>query len=187
MALGPKAMGEAIAHNLKAKTGKTLEEWLAALDDTDAPDRASASAWLKARGLGHFQSQLVLDRREGRPLYDDPERIVDGLFDGHPEQRRLYEQVAAAAQQQHGLTANPCKGYVPLYSPSRRIVASIKPTDRGLYLGLIGDTFPIPVVPHKKALGGSERMTAGAYVDDVDSALAAIARSCEHDAKTVNV
>ncbi|QTV79788.1 DUF4287 domain-containing protein [Microbacterium sp. NIBRBAC000506063] len=131
MALGPKAMGEAIAHNLKTKTGKTLEEWLAALDGAGAADRATSLAWLKEQGLGHFQAQLVVDRREGQPLYDDRDGLVDSLFARHPEQRALYEQVAAEAQEQHDLTANPCKGYVPLYSPRKRIVVSFTPRTRG--------------------------------------------------------
>lgn len=29
MALGPKQMGEAIIRNLKEKTGKSIEEWIA--------------------------------------------------------------------------------------------------------------------------------------------------------------
>ncbi len=178
MALGPKAMGEAIAHNLKAKTGRSLDEWLAALDSAGAPDRASSLTWLKAQGLGHFQAQLVVDRRDGQPLYDDPAGIVDDLFAPYPEQRLLYERVVAEAHRKHALTANPCKGYVPLYSPRRRIVVSIRPTDEGLYVGLIGDTFPFPVIAHKKALGGSERMTRGVYVHDAVAALTAVAQSC---------
>jgi len=181
MALGPKAMGEAIAHNLKAKTGRTLEEWLVALDAADAPDRATALAWLGAQGLGRFQARLVVDRHEGGSVYDDDAVLVDRLFATRPEQRGLYDRIVEAAHERHGLAASPCTGYVPLYSPRRRIVASLTPTPEGLYLGLIGEDFPFPVVAHRRSLGGSARMTRGVLVRDEATALAAIALSCEHD------
>lgn len=44
MALGPKAMGDAIAANLEAKTGKTLEGWLADLAREELHDREAALA-----------------------------------------------------------------------------------------------------------------------------------------------
>lgn len=181
MALGPKAMGEAIAHNLKPTTGRSLEEWLATLDAQQLADRRSTLEWLKGQGLGHFQAQLVVDRRDGLPLYDDPGQVVDDLFSAHPAQRPLYEKVVDHARESFGLTANPCKGYVPLYSPRNRIVVSMKPTADGLYLGLIGDTFSFPVVPHKRSLGGSERMTRGVYVQDAETAIEALAQSVHHD------
>jgi hypothetical protein len=41
----------------------------------------------------------------------------------------------------HRFVVNPCKGYVPLYSPQNRIFASFVPTRDGLYVGLVGDGF----------------------------------------------
>jgi len=46
--------------NLQSKTGRSVEEWIAALQAADLPDRAAQTAWLKGEGLGHFQARLVL-------------------------------------------------------------------------------------------------------------------------------
>lgn len=177
MALGPKAMGEAIAANLKPKTGKTLEEWLSLLDTQTLTDKKDAITWLKSQGLGHFQAQLVADKYSGEPLYDNPEQIVDELFAGYPDQKELYDAIMSELQSHYKLVVNPCKGYIPLYSQKNTIFASMKPTKKGLYIGLIGDDFPHPTVQHTLSLGGSERMQKGMYAHDKTTALEMIGRS----------
>ena len=183
MALGPKAMGEAIAANLAATSGKTVEGWLAVLDVEAPDDGKAANEWLKHQGLGHFQAQLVVQKWKGEPLYDDPDQIVAVLFQGFGEQRRLYDQILEDVCARYEVVVNPCKGYVPLYSKRNRIFASLKPTRDGLYLGLVGDAFAVPTVPHKTSLGGSERMRAGYIAVDVDRALQAIDQSYQNEEK----
>lgn len=181
MALGPKAMGEAIAANLKAKTGKTLEEWLSALDAEELSDKKAILAWLKDQGLGHFQAQLVLAKRDGEPLYDNPEQIVTELFSVFLKQRELYDEIVTRIESEYPVVVNPCKGYIPLYSPKHTIFASFKPTRDGLYVGLIGEHFSQPTVEHKPSLGGSERMQYGIYANTAEEALAAIAQSYNNE------
>jgi len=46
--------------NLPAKTGKTLEEWVAILRAQGPAEQKQWADWLKAtHGLGHFQARLV--------------------------------------------------------------------------------------------------------------------------------
>ena len=49
--------------NLEAKTGKSVEGWIAALDAAGISDPKAARAFLKEAGLGHFQIRLVLSVR----------------------------------------------------------------------------------------------------------------------------
>jgi hypothetical protein len=48
-----------------------------------------------------------------------------------------------------------------LYGSDRKISLSFKPTSKGLYVGLIGDSFLFDTIPHKAAYGGSQRMRFG--------------------------
>ena len=181
MALGPKAMGDAIAANLEAKTGKTLEGWLAALAREGLHDREGALAWLKQQGLGHFQAQLVVQKRAGEPLYDDPDQLVTELFRTQPKQRATYEAIVRELARDHRFVVNPCKGYIPLYSSRNRIFASFVPTRDGLYVGLVGDGFDAPTVPHRTSRGGSERMTVGAVCPDAETGIRLVAQSYRND------
>ncbi|WP_162451949.1 DUF4287 domain-containing protein [Phytoactinopolyspora mesophila] len=181
MALGPKAMGEAIAANLKVKTGKPLEDWLASLDAEQPSDAKAAATWLRQQGLGHFQAQLVVQKWNGEPLYDDPAQIVADLFEGFDEQERLYNRVVDDVSARYEVVVNPCKGYVPLYSKRNRIFASFKPTAEGLYIGLIGSSFDFPTVPHARSLGGSERMVRGRFVADAEAGVEAVCQSYENE------
>ncbi|MCA3016835.1 MAG: transposase, partial [Myxococcaceae bacterium] len=60
MALGPKAMGEAIVANLKAKSGKDLAQWRAELERAGVSEPAAARQFLRERGLGRFQAVTVV-------------------------------------------------------------------------------------------------------------------------------
>ena len=61
---------QAVLANLKAKTGRSAEEWAAHLKAEAPPD---AKAWLKAQGLGSTQISFVLQRASARPghAFDD--------------------------------------------------------------------------------------------------------------------
>lgn len=182
MALGPKAMGEAIAVNLKTKTGKTLEEWLALLDTQGVKNESQATQWLKEQGLGHFQAQLVISKRNGESLYENPEQLISDLFQGRGDQRDVYNRIIDVLREKMKVTINPCKGYIPLYSEKNKIFASFKPTNKGLYVGLIGSGYA-NAIKHQKSLGGAERMREGMYIHSVDEAVGAIERSYDNTMK----
>jgi hypothetical protein len=174
MALGPKAMGDAIVANLKLKTGKDLNAWLAALERLKPTDKKDATAKLKAAGLGPFQAVTVAEHFFGGSAYIAPDGLVDDLFAKHPEQRALFDVVCDQIVDGKQLRLQPCKNYMPIYSAQNIIVASFKPTARGLYLGLRGSDFGFETVPHKRSLGGSDAMQVGIYPETAASAIQAI-------------
>ena len=57
----PEDMEIAIVRNLAEKTGKTLEEWFAVLDDSGITEKRDMKAHLKEdHGVGHFQAQTIV-------------------------------------------------------------------------------------------------------------------------------
>lgn len=51
---------EGMRRNLKWKTSRDIDQWLDLLEREGPSDASPHEAWLKARGLGHFQVRLVL-------------------------------------------------------------------------------------------------------------------------------
>ncbi|MBX9471655.1 hypothetical protein [Microcella sp.] len=164
MALGPKAMGEAIIANLKRKSGQDLAEWQAVLADEGIDDRTAAEARLIEHGLGKFQAMTVAEVTFAQDRYRSTDALVDDLFRRFPDQRPLFDR-AVELGDASGLRLQPCRGYAPLYRDGR-IAISFKPTARGLYAALIlRDAADWPErQPHKASLGGSTRLTDGVYL-----------------------
>ncbi|NYF18524.1 hypothetical protein HDC37_003389 [Microbacterium sp. AK009] len=142
MALGPKAMGEAIVANLKTKTGKDLAGWQAELTAAGAADAATAKRLLIERCLGQFQAASVAEYTFGDDHYADAERLVDDQFARYPEQRALYDHALDRLAEPR-FTPKPCRTYLPVYRDGR-IAVSFKATPRGLYAAL-------PPRPHRGA------------------------------------
>ena len=47
--------------NLADKTGKSLEEWFAVLDDSNITEKEDMKKYLKEdHGVGHFQTQTIV-------------------------------------------------------------------------------------------------------------------------------
>ncbi len=164
MALGPKAMGEAIIANLKRKSGRDLGEWQSVLSTEGIDDRATAESRLLEHGLGKFQAMTIAEVTFGANLYEAPDQLVNDPFAKYPDQKPLFDR-AVALGAQADLNLQPCRGYAPLYRDGR-IAVSFKPTARGLYAALIlGDSAAWPDrQPHKPSLGGSARLTDGVYL-----------------------
>jgi hypothetical protein len=164
MALGPKAMGEAIIANLKAKTGKTLSQWEAELERAAITDPAAARQFLKDLGLGQFQAVAVVEHHFSLDLYADERRLVNDHFERFPEQRALYEE-ALESLVAKDFKPQPCRSYLPVYFGGK-IAVSFKPTKRGLYaaLNLANPSKWPDRVAHKLSLGGSARLKDGVYL-----------------------
>ncbi|MCZ4410450.1 DUF4287 domain-containing protein [Cryomorphaceae bacterium 1068] len=61
MGLTPREMENAIVKNLKDKTGKSLEEWIALLANQSLSDKKEMNAFLKEKHqVGHFQAQTIV-------------------------------------------------------------------------------------------------------------------------------
>jgi hypothetical protein len=127
---------------LKAKTGRSLDEWVA-LVKAEGPDEEKACrAWLKERyGLGTNGAWWIAERALGKDdkgiVEDDPESYlkaaegyVEAMFSGPKAGLRpLYDELLRV-----GLgtgpeaKACPCKTIVPLYR--NHVFAEIKPATR---------------------------------------------------------
>ena len=164
MALGPKAMGEAIIANLKTKTGKNLGQWEAELERAGITDPASARQRLKDLGLGQFQALTVVEHHFSLDRYADTRRLVHDQFERFPEQRALYDEALDQLAAKN-FKPRPCRSYLPVYSGGK-IAISFKPTTRGLYaaLNLANPSKWPDRVAHKLSLGGSARLKDGVYV-----------------------
>jgi len=138
---------QAILANFKAKTGHTLEEWVALLRREQPAD---PKGWLKARGLGTNQAGFVLQRAGAAPghAFDDtpegylaaaPGHVVKQYGGKKAPLRPLFEQLVALAR---GLGTEvkvcPCETLVPFYR--KHVFAEVKPFVSRLDLGLaLGD------------------------------------------------
>lgn len=166
MALGPKAMGEAILANLQPKTGKDLSQWCAELEGSGLTNPAEARAHLMDLGLGRFQAVTVVEHAFGLNSYANEHHLVDDQFKRFPEQRPLYER-ALAGLDAGTFIPRPCRSYLPIFRGGR-IVVSFKATRHGLYAALDlehPDDWPEKVA-HKRSLGGSSRLRDGVFLGD---------------------
>jgi hypothetical protein len=162
----PKTPGEMIATTkaqMKERTGKSFEQWLAVARKNGPPAATALSAWLRQKhGLKPLQADLV--SREARSPgstteYDDPEKLVDALYSGEASALRpLHDQVVRkilALGNDVELTA--AKTYVTLRR--KKQFALVRPGSGVLELGLcLGGLKPTPKLAAAKHFG-SERVT----------------------------
>ncbi len=146
------AYTQAIISNLAAKTGRTLEAWLAHSRKLGPKDLKALQAWLKQEGLGATQAWIVAERAlvpdpSHAFLEDTPEGYlaaaegyVEAMFAGKKAPLKpLYEALLnLGLALGKDVKASPCQTIVPLYR--HHVFAQIKPTtqtriDLGLALG----------------------------------------------------
>lgn len=66
MPLSPADMELAMIRNLKEKTGKNLEEWIAlVMDYADLSDKELLPILKDTHDLGHFQAKMIIKYRKG--------------------------------------------------------------------------------------------------------------------------
>ena len=134
---------------LKQKTGRSLEEWLAHIKKSGPKDEKERRAWLKEEhGLGTNTAWWLAERAEGKGEESgDPdryleaaERDVEKMFSGKKAGLRpLYDALLKLGLKTgKEAKACPCQTIVPLYR--NHVFAQIKPTtqtriDLGFALG----------------------------------------------------
>ncbi len=148
------AYQQAIVANLKEKSGRSLEEWLAHLKKA-APrgaDTKALTAWLRSEGLGGTQAGIVAERALASP---DRHAFLEDTPEGYLQAAEAYVEAMYAGKKAHlrplydallelglglgkDVMACPCATIVPLYR--KNVIAQIKPTtltriDFGLSLG----------------------------------------------------
>lgn len=131
------AMVQKWVTELKSKTGRSLEEWLALVKKEGPKDEKSRREWLKTKHkLGTNSAGWIAERAEGKGTEDsDPEaylqaavQYVEEQYAGPKEKLRpIYDDLLALGLSQGPeAKACPCKTMVPLYR--NHVFAQIKPT-----------------------------------------------------------
>ena len=126
---------------LETRTGKSMSQWLALLNQAQISTPAEYRTFLKEQKLGAASIALIIDHLAGKsPQKYDPHAIVAALFKG-PKQALLplYESVLQyLLKLGPDVKACPCATMVPFYR--RHVFAQLKPStksrlDLGLALG----------------------------------------------------
>lgn len=124
---------------LKAKTGRTLEEWLRLIKKSGPKTEQERRDWLKKEhGLGTNSAWWLAERAEGKATVDsDPDlyleaaaMYVEDMFSGGKAGLRpIYEKLLKLGLKTgKDAKACPCQTIVPLYR--NHVFAQIKPTTR---------------------------------------------------------
>jgi Domain of unknown function (DUF5655)/Domain of unknown function (DUF4287) len=122
---------------LKEKTGRSMEKWLALVKKEGPKDENSRRDWLKTKHkLAPNSAWWIAERAEGKGGDEDtPEaylkaavRYVEGQYTGPKEKLRpIFEEVLKLGKSiGSDVKACPCKTIVPLYR--NHVFAQIKPT-----------------------------------------------------------
>lgn len=124
---------------LPARTGKSLEEWVAVIQKDGPAGEKERQTWLKTNhGFGTNTAAWLAARADGKGLEDsDPiaylqtaERYVEDMFAGPKAALRpIYDALLKLGLSMgKDVKACPCKTIVPLYR--NHVFAQIKPTTR---------------------------------------------------------
>jgi hypothetical protein len=135
--------------DLKSKTGRSLDEWLALVRKSGPEDEKDRREWLKSEhGLGTNSAWWIAERAAGKGAEsDDPdaylaaaEAYVETMYSGKKAALRpLYDRLLRLGLGiAKDVKACPCQTIVPLYR--KHVFAQIKPTtntriDLGFALG----------------------------------------------------
>jgi hypothetical protein len=143
---------------LERETGKSLAEWVAIAKTCPETKPRARLAWFKeTHGLMQNRASYVLS--EAFPPetgWDSPDQLRDALWTA-PEQRAIYEAVAAAVAGLPDLVTGQRKGY-SAWSRAYQFVA-VKPVKGGARLGLAVAPDADPrLEPAKASEGWSERL-----------------------------
>ena len=121
---------------LKSKTGRSLEDWIAVVKKEGPKDGKSRREWLKTKHkLGTNSAWWIAERAEGKGEDDSPEaylksaaRYVEEQYVGQREKLRpiFGELLKLGRSMGDDVKVCPCKTIVPLYR--QHVFAQIKPT-----------------------------------------------------------
>jgi hypothetical protein len=137
--------------DLKPKTGRTLDEWIALARKDGPKDDPSRRAWLKSKHkLGTNSAWWISERVDGKGGEEDsPEKYlatavcyVEEQYAGKKSALRpIYDEILSLAKSMGpDVKACPCKTIVPLYR--NHVFAQLKPTTNSrLDLGLCFSTY----------------------------------------------
>ena len=167
---------------LKQKTGRSLEEWVAFIEKSGPKGEKERRTWLKEKhGLGTNVAMGLAERAEGKGKeMGDPdlylasaEHDVEKMFSGGKTQLRpLYEALLKLGLKTgKEAKACPCTTIVPLYR--KHVFAQIKPTTQTrIDVGFaLGDTKPTGHLIDTGGFAKKDRITHRIPItsmDDID-------------------
>ncbi len=130
------AMSQKWVAELKSKTGRSLEEWLALVKKEGPKDKKALREWLKTKHkLGTNSAWWIAERAEGKGEDDSPEvylksaaKYVEEQYAGPKEKLRpIFDELLKLGRALGGdVKVCPCKTIVPLYR--EHVFAQVKPT-----------------------------------------------------------
>jgi hypothetical protein len=131
------AMVQKWISELKPKTGRSLEEWIALVKDEGPKDEKRRRDWLTTKhNLGTHSARWIVERVEGKGGEEDnaesylkaAARYVDEQYSGRKEGLRpiFHQLIKTGKSLAADVKACPCQTIVPLYR--KHVFAQIKPT-----------------------------------------------------------
>jgi hypothetical protein len=135
----PEAEMAKMIVNLKAKTGRSLDEWTALARGSGQSKHGALVSWLKAEhGLGHGYANLVAHKTFASDAGSSAdEDLMTAMFAGpKAAMKPAYDKVAAIVGGLEGSEFAPKKGYVS-FRRSKQFGLSQPSTKERLDLGLI--------------------------------------------------
>jgi hypothetical protein len=123
--------------DLKEKTGRSMEEWLALVKKEGPKDEKSRREWLKTKHkIAPNSASWIAERAEGKGGDEDTPELylkaavgyVEEQYAGPKERLRpIFDELLTLGKSMGGeVKACPCKTIVPLYR--NHVFAQIKPT-----------------------------------------------------------
>lgn len=134
----PQAEAASMIANLEARTGRSLEEWLALARASGQAKHGALVSWLKAEhGLGHGYANLVAHKTFASDAgSSDDAALMEAMFAGpKAAMKPAYDKVAAIIAGLDGAQFAPKKGYVSFRRNKQFGLAQPSTKDR-LDLGL---------------------------------------------------
>lgn len=165
MALSPAEMQEAIIQNLPSKTGKTLIEWIELAKSFNLEKNSEIVAKLKTDfQLGHVQAQTIVWRLNGDKPYLETAGYEEQIFKQTFKQYQTIKTLLLALDA--GISAKPCKTYVPFYKKLQFALLTEK--NGQLMLGLHLPEPLFPELPRAHRLSGSNRINRMVEITHTD-------------------
>lgn len=96
MAKSPEEMLESMIRNLEEKTGRTLDQWIAAVRDSGLGKHGEIVKWLKGEhGMTHGYANLVSSKARETPDAPSGEGLIDAQYSGKKSDLRpIYDTIA---------------------------------------------------------------------------------------------
>lgn len=151
----------------RAKTGKSLQDWLKLVRSSGMEKRNDILEWLKkGHGLNHLQAQLVtgIYLNNGNPVYIDENALLESQFVKGPEMRSVFEEISEKIISSfQGTQLIPKKTYLSFTAVREFAAVNVKPNEIRLGLDLGDEPFnetlqkskltgPMPRISHMLVL-----------------------------------